>query len=55
MTATPTTNFSIDRLRDGLEGRVILPGDSDYDEARTIMLGGIDRHPGRDRSCRECR
>ena len=45
MTATPTTTFSIDRLRDGLEGRVIVPGDSDYDEARTIMLGGIDRHP----------
>jgi FAD/FMN-containing dehydrogenase len=45
MTATPTT-FSIDRLREGLEGRVIVPGDSDYDEARTVTFGGIDPRPG---------
>jgi FAD/FMN-containing dehydrogenase len=45
MTATPTT-FSIDRLRDGLEGRVIVPGDADYDEARVITYGGIDPRPG---------
>ena len=44
MTATSTT-LSIDRLRDGLTGRVILPGDDDYDDARTVVLGGIDRHP----------
>jgi FAD/FMN-containing dehydrogenase len=44
MTATPTT-FSIDSLREGLDGRVIAPGDADYDELRTVVLGGIDRRP----------
>jgi FAD/FMN-containing dehydrogenase len=44
MTATPTT-ISIDRLREGLTGRVIAPGDADYDEARTVVMGGIDRRP----------
>ena len=44
MTVTPT-NLSIDELRDGLQGRVIAPGDSDYDEARTVVAGGIDRRP----------
>ena len=44
MSATPTT-FSIDQLREGLEGRVIVPGDSDYDEARAITYGGIDPRP----------
>jgi FAD/FMN-containing dehydrogenase len=45
MTATTPTNISIDRLRDGLTGRVIVPGDPDYDEARAVMAGGVDRHP----------
>jgi FAD/FMN-containing dehydrogenase len=44
MTATPTT-FSIDSLREGLHGRVIAPGDVDYDELRTVVMGGIDRRP----------
>ena len=44
MTATSTT-FSIDRLRDGLTGRVIVPGDADYDEARTVVTGGVDKRP----------
>ena len=44
MSVTPTT-FSIDRLREGLTGRVIVPGDADYDEARAVMAGGIDRRP----------
>ena len=48
MTATPTT-VSIDRLRDGLDGRVIVPGDADYDEARVVTYGGIDKRPARDR------
>ena len=44
MTVSPTT-ISIDQLRDGLTGRVIAPGDSDYDEARTVVAGGIDSQP----------
>jgi FAD/FMN-containing dehydrogenase len=32
-------------LRATLNGRVILPGDASYDEARTIFYGGFDRRP----------
>lgn len=32
-------------LRATLDGRVILPGDASYDEARTIFYGGFDRRP----------
>jgi FAD/FMN-containing dehydrogenase len=43
MSTAPTT---IDALRDTLEGSVIQPGDDDYDEAREVFYGGIDKHPG---------
>ena len=39
------TPISIDRLADGLDGRVIGPEDSDYDAMRTVVAGGIDRRP----------
>jgi FAD/FMN-containing dehydrogenase len=29
----------------GLDGRLIMPGDADYDAARASFLGGIDMHP----------
>jgi FAD/FMN-containing dehydrogenase len=32
-------------LNRSLKGRVIAPGDDDYDAARTIFYGGIDRRP----------
>jgi FAD/FMN-containing dehydrogenase len=40
-----TTDISIPRLRDGLNGQVVAPGDPEYDEARTVFYGGIDRRP----------
>jgi FAD/FMN-containing dehydrogenase len=39
----PTT--APDILRARLHGRVIVPGDPDYDAARTIMYGGFDGRP----------
>ena len=41
-TATP---LDLDALRGRLDGRVIGPNDDDYAAARTVMYGGIDRHP----------
>jgi FAD/FMN-containing dehydrogenase len=32
-------------LRDGLRGQVILPVDDEYDRARQVWNGAIDRHP----------
>src|SRR5512145_2811448 len=43
-TATPTT-ISIPQLRSDFRGAVIAPGDAEYDRARTVFYGGIDRHP----------
>jgi FAD/FMN-containing dehydrogenase len=42
---TIASSISIPQLRADLKGRVIVPGDADYDEARTVMMGGIDRRP----------
>ena len=35
----------IAKLRSDLDGRVIVPGDPDYDEARSVFVGDVDRHP----------
>lgn len=37
--------LSIQLLRDNLKGYVIAPEDAEYDAARTVAAGGIDRHP----------
>jgi FAD/FMN-containing dehydrogenase len=42
--AAPTT-ISIPKLRKDFKDRVIAPGDTDYDKARTVFYGGVDRHP----------
>ncbi len=39
------TTPSIWELREHLDGHVIAPGDDDYDRARTVFHGGIDRRP----------
>ena len=46
MTRTSTAlRERIAALRSEVEGTVIEPGDEGYDAARTIVMGGIDRHP----------
>ena len=44
MTST-TTTLPIDRLRTELKGRIITPQESDYDAARAVMNGAVDRRP----------
>jgi FAD/FMN-containing dehydrogenase len=44
-TALATLTLSMPRLRTVFDGRVIAPSDADYDEARTVFYGSIDRHP----------
>lgn len=36
---------AIEELRSQLQGRVIEPGDPDYDQAKTVSYGGEERHP----------
>jgi FAD/FMN-containing dehydrogenase len=43
--SSQSTTVSVPRLRAVFDGRVIAPGDPDYDQARTVFYGGIDRHP----------
>ena len=45
MTTSPSTALSIPELRSAVRGRLITPDDPDYDEARTVIAGGIDRQP----------
>jgi hypothetical protein len=37
--------FSISELRSTFRGSVIAPGDRDFDAARTVFYGGVDRRP----------
>jgi FAD/FMN-containing dehydrogenase len=45
LSTTDSTIISIPELRDTFNGRVVTPGDPDYDQARTVFVGGIDRRP----------
>jgi FAD/FMN-containing dehydrogenase len=40
-----SSSISISKLRTDVGGRVIGPEDREYDEARTVFYGGIDRRP----------
>jgi hypothetical protein len=53
MTHTPRTdNAPIDRLTPGFRGTLIQPGDPDYDDARRVRNGLIDRFPAIVARCR---
>ena len=39
------SSISIPKLRADVAGRVIAPEDPEYDSARSVFYGGIDRHP----------
>ncbi len=44
-TALPPTLPAVDEIRAAIKGRVVTPGDPDYDHDRIITIGGIDPHP----------
>jgi FAD/FMN-containing dehydrogenase len=37
---------AVSTLDSGLSGQLIRPSDAAYDKARTVMMGGLDFHPG---------
>jgi FAD/FMN-containing dehydrogenase len=37
--------ISIPELRNNIGGQVITPDDAEYDKARTVFYGGVNRHP----------
>ncbi len=40
-----TNSLSTEKLHADFKGQVIVPGDAEYDNARTIFYGGVDCHP----------
>jgi len=45
MTSPTVTANLAEEARSRIRGRVITPGDADFDEQRAVMFGGFDKHP----------
>ena len=45
MTVPATAALDLAALRSAVRGRVVAPGDDDYDRLRTVMIGGVDPRP----------
>ena len=45
MSTGPLSESAITELKDGFRGRVVLPRDEGYDEARTLFNAMIDKRP----------
>ena len=43
--SAPDATLDLEAVRGSVRGRVIAPGDPDYDEARVVMMGGVDARP----------
>ena len=43
---TNSLENALNQLDSGLDGRLIRPGDADYDAARALMYGGMEFRPG---------
>ncbi len=43
---TPPSEDAIHHLTEQFHGEIVLPGDKNYDEARTVWNGMIDKYPG---------
>ncbi|HEX5809996.1 MAG TPA: FAD-binding oxidoreductase [Anaerolineales bacterium] len=43
--ASSPATLSLPKLREEFSGPVIAPGDPEYDQARTVFYGGVDRRP----------
>jgi FAD/FMN-containing dehydrogenase len=44
VSSRPAT-LHISNVRASVAGKVFAPGDAEYDAARTIVMGGVDKHP----------
>ncbi|HEX2988899.1 MAG TPA: FAD-binding oxidoreductase [Chloroflexota bacterium] len=55
MLIRPVDEHKITELRSSFRGRILLPGDSDYDKARTIWNAMIDKHPALIAQCADAR
>ncbi|MFC7657451.1 FAD-binding oxidoreductase [Pseudonocardia benzenivorans] len=53
MTATPQLTTPFDDLAAAMRGTLIRPGDADYDQARAVYNGMIDKRPAAIARCRD--